>query len=89
MGYFANGTEGEIYEEEYCLKCRHQKEDEYCAVMDAHQLYNYAECNNRNSILHILIPRDIQGYNEKCRMFLAKQTRVPVRKQRINQGVLS
>lgn len=70
MGYFSNGTEGEIYEEEYCNNCLHQPSDEgNCAVLEAHELYNYDECNKPDSILHILIPR--KGiYNDKCRMFL-------------------
>lgn len=67
MGYFANGTEGEIYEEKYCVHCIHCGK---CAVWDAHVLYNYDECNNEESPLHILIPRDIDGYNEKCGMFI-------------------
>lgn len=39
--------------------------------MLAHLLHNYEECNNSNSILHILIPRDENGDNKKCLMFVA------------------
>ncbi len=65
MGYFSNGTEGSMYEAEYCENCLHY---EGCAVLEAHMIYNYDECNKK-SILHILIPRDgIE--NKKCRMFV-------------------
>jgi hypothetical protein len=71
MGYFSNGCEGLGYEEQYCSKCVHAPtEDTQCAVLEAHGLYNYDECNKKDSILHILIPRDEHGYNEQCKMFL-------------------
>lgn len=38
--------------------------------MLAHILHNYKECNNDDSILHLLIPRDKEGWNEKCLMFV-------------------
>jgi len=69
MGYFANGTEGDMYEEEYCENCVHYGEIGDCAVLHAHALYNYDECNNPKSILHILIPRK-NGQNQKCTMFI-------------------
>lgn len=67
MGYFANGCEGEAYEEKYCQKCIHYIG---CTVYYAHLEHNYNECNNENSILHILIPRNKDGWNEKCTMFI-------------------
>lgn len=68
MGYFSNGTEGLMFQEEYCQHCIHDMDN--CAVMLAHDLYNYRDCNNKDSILHILIPRGENGlYNEKCAMF--------------------
>ena len=75
MGYFSNGSEGEYYESEYCSKCVHypgSEDDGGCAVLIAHMIYNYDECNNKDSILHILIPRDTKGNNEKCQMFIAQ-----------------
>ena len=69
MGYFSNGTESSMYEEEYCSSCAHYKGG--CAVLDAHMLKNYDECNNKESILHMLIPLSKDGLsNEKCRMYL-------------------
>lgn len=71
MGYFPNGTAGELYEEEYCTHCVHYGN---CAVWDAHMEHNYDECNNPKSILHDLIPLNKEGvYNEKCLMFFDKE----------------
>ena len=68
MGYFSNGSEGDEYEAEYCDKCMHY---DNCSVLIAHMLYNYEECNNPKSILHILIPRTADGlHNKKCTMFI-------------------
>jgi len=68
MGYFSNGTEGLSYEEDYCFHCIHDPDE--CAVLLAHDIYNYKDCNKKDSILHILIPRD--GLcNGKCKMFIA------------------
>lgn len=70
MGYFSNGTEGMIYEEHFCFRCIHDKDEDGCAVWLAHMLRNYDECNKKDSILHLLIPRDEEsGRNGKCRMF--------------------
>lgn len=72
MGYFSNGTEGMMYEDKWCSRCEHQRTDDGgCMVWLAHLMANYDECNNKNSILHILIPRSKDGTgNEKCTMFL-------------------
>ena len=72
MGYFSSGTEGMDYEAEVCSKCAHF---ENCAVWTAHLLTNYDECNKKDSILHMLIPRDEQGRNGKCLMFIPKRLR--------------
>lgn len=69
MGYFPSGTEGMSYQAAYCDHCVHQ--DDPCAVWEAHLLKNYAECNQKDSILHLLIPRDGLT-NQQCRMFHAK-----------------
>jgi len=69
MGYFSNGTEGMIYQDMYCSRCEHDKNND-CAIWLAHLLSNYEECNNKESILHILIPRAENGQNEQCKMFI-------------------
>jgi len=66
MAYFSNGTEGMGYEQEVCTDCVHH--DGGCAVWLAHFLHNYKECNNKASILRILIPQDEQGGNLECAM---------------------
>lgn len=72
MGYFANGTEGEIYEAKYCNRCIHNDYDErLCAVWIAHIRYSYSECNNPKSILSVLIPSSPDGPgNGQCKMFI-------------------
>ena len=71
MGYFSNGSEGDNYEATYCSRCVHRESDDGtgCAVWLAHMLYNYDECNNDKSILHLLIPRAKPIGNKQCRMF--------------------
>lgn len=64
MGYFSNGTEGRDWEAKNCTSCVHKEE---CDVLIAHLLFNYDECNNPESILHILIPYE-DGVNGKCTM---------------------
>ena len=77
MAYFSNGSEGDNYEHNYCSRCIHgswlrEDDGKMCAVMEAHLLKNYEECNNKDSILHILIPRD-GIWNAECRMFVEEK----------------
>ncbi|MUO77659.1 hypothetical protein GOZ78_01925 [Agrobacterium vitis] len=69
MAYFSNASEGMGYVEEHCSRCVH---DEGCPVMEAHLLFNYRECNNPDSILNMLIPRD-GIVNQRCKMFIEKK----------------
>jgi hypothetical protein len=74
MGYFPNGTSGMIYEEEYCSNCIHRNGPDGksgCRVWLAHLMHNYKECNNPESALHILIPREGIG-NAKCTMHISE-----------------
>jgi hypothetical protein len=74
MGYFPNGTSGMIYEEQYCYRCIHRNGRDGksgCAVMLAHNLFNYEHCNTPDSILHLLIPKTKDGIgNATCEMFV-------------------
>ncbi len=70
MGYFSNGTEGEMYYERYCSRCIHN-ENEDCPIWDAHLMFSYRDCNDPESILHMLIPRDGIA-NVQCRLFVEK-----------------
>ena len=74
MGYFSNGTEGLDYAAKFCDRCQHQGPEDGpgCAVWEAHMLYNYKQCNDPNSVLHLLIPREAGGLrNGACRMFVS------------------
>jgi hypothetical protein len=71
MGYFPNGTAGDVYQEMYCSKCHHDINED-CPVFLAHLVYNYDECNKPDSILHMLIPRNAKGNNEECRLFIPR-----------------
>ena len=65
MGYFSNGTEGELFRESYCYRCVNWRDlDDNrgpgCPIMDAHHLFAREECNNESNaktILDMLIPR--------------------------------
>lgn len=69
MGYFSNGTEGDLYEEEYCDRCVHQDEDVGCPIMDLHFIHNFEGAEAKDHFLHSLIPLSEDGYNEQCRLF--------------------
>ena len=71
MGYFSNGTECMDYQERHCDRCIHNNG---CAVWQAHLTHNYDECDNEDSILHLLIPRSEDDLsNEQCKMFIEAQ----------------
>ena len=72
MGYFANGSEGESYQQRYCDRCLHDNPEKevYCPIWNLHLQDNYRECNNKQSYLHILIPRNEGGGNGRCTMFV-------------------
>ena len=71
MGYFPNGTAGMMYEEEYCHKCIHNHPEFGCPCLEAHRMWNYDECNNKDSILHKMIPMDDKGHFAKQCIFFA------------------
>ena len=72
MGYFPNGSAGDYYENKYCDHCAHNHIEYGCPCLDSHIMWNYEECNNDNSILHKMIPRDKHGNNIQCRFFAKK-----------------
>jgi len=73
MGYFSNGTEGMDYQDRWCSRCVHfngRTGETGCHVWLAHLVHNYKECNNKDSILDLLIPRsEDRRSNEQCEMF--------------------
>lgn len=76
MGYFANGTEGMIFEEAWCSRCAHSDTSGNreigvhppCPVWMAHTLYAYQLCNAEDHpakiILDMLIPTEIRKAND-------------------------
>lgn len=74
MGYFANGSEGMDYEEQFCRRCIHvgPEEGPGCHVWLAHLLFNYTQTKNAEveAVLDTLIPRN-GIHNLQCAMFVA------------------
>jgi hypothetical protein len=71
MGYFSNGSEGLDYQAQYCDRCVHWSDEYGCPCWQAHETWNYDECNNKASLLHRMIPRTKDGLgNGPCFAFL-------------------
>lgn len=77
MGYFANGSEGSGYEEEYCDKCIHNTGEMGCPIWGLHLLFNYDQNKKTPEgeaiavVLDTLIPRSKDDLdNEQCSMFV-------------------
>jgi hypothetical protein len=72
MGYFANGTEGALYAERYCCRCRNMpaEDDGECPIMEAHLEFNYEQQGHPKieRMLDILIPRS-GSFNGQCKLF--------------------
>lgn len=76
MGYFANGTEGEIYQELYCDRCIHRGGERRppCMVWFLQLEHNYEDLESDNRAIDVLIPRHESGVgNHKCTMFVEDQ----------------
>lgn len=76
MGYFSNGTEGGMYEADYCARCIHGDQDGAadCSVWFVHENWSYEFVAKPGGILDMLIPRTEDGLgNEQCRMFLKRE----------------
>ncbi len=83
MGYFPNGTAGDMYEAKWCARCVHQKPDDGgCPVLLLHLLWNYDACNGdqdeasderkaKHTALGVFIAQKGTG-NLKCTMFHEK-----------------
>ncbi len=57
MAYFANGTEGEVLDDQ-CARCPYGEEP--CPIALAHHIHNYDACNNEiaRAILSLLVNDD-------------------------------
>ncbi len=87
MGYFSNGTAGELYEANHCSLCVHgpiARPDTLCPVWSLHLLHNYADCDKPDSMLHALIPLSEDGLgNEQCTMFIERPDALDPRQERL------
>jgi hypothetical protein len=73
MGYFPNGTSGQMYKERYCDHCAHgHKNPLSCPIWYLHWELNYDQMGDQviSHVLSQLIPRGEDGFNEACSMFL-------------------
>lgn len=70
MGYFSNGTEGELYQHKYCNRCIHDQNED-CPIWFMHLVHN-GSGGAIGDILNTFIPRE-GIYNEKCVMFIPKE----------------
>ncbi len=70
MGYFSNGAEGSMYQEQYCCNCYHDLKLD-CKVWLLHLVYNGNDL--MNPMLEKLIPVDENGHNGKCSMFVPNE----------------
>lgn len=76
MGFFSNGTEGDMYQSQFCARCINWKDvgdgrGAGCPVWDLHMLYNYDQHKKASTeaALAMFIPRDAAGWNRQCAMF--------------------
>jgi len=70
MGYFSNGSECDSFRAAMCDKCWHDR-NQNCPIWLAHLIHNYEDCNKKDSILHLLIPRN-GIHNGDCKLFVDK-----------------
>lgn len=78
MTYFANGTEGDIFEEMYCSRCIHAPQYEAeppvdCPILTLHRMWNYDAVGEKadqtkHLALELFIPR-----GKDCSMFVEKK----------------
>ena len=76
MAYFANGTQGQIYEDQYCARCVHSldkdaNKGECCPVLMLHLLWNGDKIEDRELALDLFIPRE-GIVNKECSMFFGE-----------------
>lgn len=83
MAYFPNGTAGDAFESQWCVRCINmpERDDRGCAVWLTHLLFAYEECNSKSNakkMLDILIEPGDSEKDPRCAMFVDK-TRTPIR----------
>ena len=83
MGYFSNGTEGELFEYYYCYRCIHTDfhnvgEAPPCPIWMLHMNWNYEQFKDdtKKTALNYFIVKADDGHpqlGQKCLMFSRKQ----------------
>lgn len=70
MGYFANGSEGDMYRAQWCDRCVHDDAVVGCPVWNLHLLYNYDQLKKTSTheALGMFIPEE-SATNGRCVMF--------------------
>ena len=62
MGYFSNGTEGQMYEERYCSRCVHRDDEYGCPIWNLHFVFNgEAEWRDTLDMLIPMVMGDMDG----------------------------
>lgn len=82
MGYFANGTQNEIFRGLYCDHCIHDREQD-CPIILLHLMWNYEQFKShtqprpngvqttKRKALAAFIPIEKPGEPQECKMFYA------------------
>lgn len=77
MAYFANGTDGSLYEAQYCDQCAHRRNPdtgERCSILMLHLLWNGDQIEDRELALDLFIPRE-GVTNTQCSMYIERTQR--------------
>lgn len=79
MAKFSNGTEGMMYNEQFCEQCINWEIDPEtdtpgCPIWDVHLLFDYEDNSLHNSLLDFLIPQSEFNIKQElcfseCKMF--------------------
>ncbi len=74
MGYFSNGTEGDIYRDQYCDCCEFDCSDS-CPIWNAHVMHCHSGSKDTKAVLDALIPRSKDGLTNEACFFFVRATR--------------
>ncbi len=76
VGYFSNGSHGAEYERRVCGTCAHHDPEEACAIWAAHLCFQ-GDGKGVAAVLDTLIPRERDGENAKCAMWIERPGQTP------------
>ncbi len=82
MGYFSNGTEGELYRERFCDRCVHDNDGDgpMCTIWLMHlESCHGPDREQMAPVLDRFIPRTKDGlWNEQCVFFVRATPKLPL-----------